>query len=86
VSTRNESLPTKICFKCGVQSVTGGEHCPSCGAPYGRRRGTFVWILLGVLLFLVLLVYLTSQTLTGGSSSSLQPSSKQYPTPHTLRT
>jgi hypothetical protein len=77
VSTHNESLPTKVCFNCGVQSVTADERCPSCGARYGRPRRTFVWILLAVLLFVVLLVYLTSQTLTGGSSASPQLSSRQ---------
>ena len=67
--------------------MTAAERCPSCGARYGRRRLTLLWIVVGVILFFLLLVYLSSQTLMAGDSSGYpSPSSKQYPTPHTLRT
>lgn len=33
----NETVPTKVCGKCSVQSQTAGEFCPHCGHSYTRR-------------------------------------------------
>jgi uncharacterized paraquat-inducible protein A len=73
----SDSLPTKVCFNCSVQSVTAGDRCPACGARYGRRRRTLLWIVLGAIVFVILITYLASQTLEGGSASSIQLSSRQ---------
>lgn len=63
--SHQESVPTKVCFRCGVQSQTGADRCPACGKRY-RRRNWLLWVVLTLVLFVFLLTYAASQTLTGG--------------------
>jgi uncharacterized integral membrane protein len=61
-----------------VLSVSTADRCPSCGARYGRRRVTWLWVVVGVILFFLVLIYLASQTLMAEDPSSpAQSSSKQ---------
>ena len=45
------TAPTKVCSNCGAQAQTLGDRCPHCNKPYKRKRGgTFMKVLLGVVL------------------------------------
>lgn len=71
-------VPTTVCFRCGVQSETAADRCPACGARYRRRTRMVLWIVVGVFVFVIALIYLASQTLTSGDSSlPVQLSSRQ---------
>ena len=60
--SHGESVPTKVCLRCGIQSQTGADRCPACGKRY-RRRNSALWVVLALVLFVFLLIYLASMTL-----------------------
>jgi ribosomal protein L40E len=66
--SHQESVPTKVCLRCGVQSQTGADRCPACGKRY-RRPSPLFWVVLVLVIFVlfpILLTYVASQTLMPG--------------------